>query len=1651
MAIQPRIQFYEATDIGLDSDSDGTIDSLDDDMDNDGFTNDVDAFVFDSGEWSDADADGVGDNSDWMPNDASEQYDSDGDGVGDNADFFPFDPNLSEAVELATLIITDPELATCIAEQTVGLTYTHELTWLDCSDRDIYSINELDQLPFLDGLIINNMVNVTDWSVVSRLPNLTWFDAPGSHFNDGDVGYLEWHNSLRYIVLNNTDITDVSGFANIPGLEQLSISDESTYDLWPLTGIQSLTSIHVDRHQVNDMNTLLNMPSLNALTMNGSLNQNDINTISQLWNLNSLAIGWGNGMGNDQFNHLIWSLQNLTYLHYAGTELNDISEVPNALPNLDTLSIHYTAVSDLSPLIGMSSLTNVEIDQSPITDANQIQQLQDAGVAVHGSPIGVTLIADLVFADAELLACVSEHTAGMTFISELRQLDCNWRVTPITDYSGLEQLSYVTDLFIQGDNQVDLWSLTGLGFLNNLDVQRHQIQDFNALQAMSKLSHVTVMGTLTWEDVDLLAQMKDLTSLSVGWGAGLGDNEFNHLIWNLPNLRGLHFAGTQITNVNNLPNALPQLEWLVIQNTNVTDLSPLFGMENLGYIDIENTPIIDPNQVQQLINDGKDVQGTPMPVAMLNELTFNDAELNQCIIDGSSGLTYTTDFTWLDCTGYDISDINDLDQLPFLQGLIINDMVNITDWSVVSRLPQLTWFDAPGSHFNDGDVGYLEWHNSLRYIVLNNTDITDVSGFANIPGLEQLSISDESTYDLWPLTGIQSLTSIHVDRHQVNDMNTLLNMPSLNALTMNGSLNQNDINTISQLWNLNSLAIGWGNGMGNDQFNHLIWSLPNLTYLHYAGTELNDISEVPNALPNLDTLSIHYTAVSDLSPLIGMSSLTNVEIDQSPIIDANQIQQLQDAGVAVHGSPIGVTLIADLVFADAELLACVSEHTAGMTYVSELTQLDCSWRATPIVDYSGIEQLTYLNSLTLDGDNSVDLWSLTGLQFLDRLSVQSHQVQDMYALHSFANLSQLWVLGSMTQEFIDVITQMPYLVDLGLGWGSGLGNNEFSQIIWSLPNLTSLHYAGTQLSDISEVPNALPDISGLAIHNNQISDLSALYGLPNLGYLDINENPIVDPNQITDLINAGVNVQGTPVAVATIASLSFNDPELTACVAEHTGGLTYVTELTGLYCSWRGIKITDLTGIEQLAYLNEVHLNGEDQITDFSPLTAISNLQRFEADSSGFNDADLGALSGMPNIQHINVSWANVTDISVLAGTSSLRSLVISGDDTRVYDLSQLTGLPNLVSLHLNANNAQDIWEIPNLPYLNDLGLLGNINKNEMNLLTNIGHIEYLSVGWGNGIGTNEMNSIMWAMPNLKSLHVSGSEVDDISQVPNALPNLESLMIGDTAVTDVSMLVGMSNLGWLDINNAPIIDTSVVQTLIDEGKGIGGTSATVGLLADLVFIDSELQACVDEHAAGLTYITELKNLDCNWRATEISDISDVNQLTYLTDLYVEGSNIMSIDALHSMQFLNTLFIQESQVVDMWSIGGIPKLSRLAAYGAADQNDINAIASMNYLVELNLGSAGVLGDTEFNQLVYALPNLVNLNFGGSLLTTIADVPVALPNLEVLSIWGTSVSDLSPLVGMSALNYLDIDGAPIIDNGEIQTLTDAGVTVAGTPSI
>jgi len=62
------------------------------DSDQDGVSDELDAFPYDSTETADNDDDGVGNNADLFPDDPTETADGDGDGVGDNGDAFPDDP-----------------------------------------------------------------------------------------------------------------------------------------------------------------------------------------------------------------------------------------------------------------------------------------------------------------------------------------------------------------------------------------------------------------------------------------------------------------------------------------------------------------------------------------------------------------------------------------------------------------------------------------------------------------------------------------------------------------------------------------------------------------------------------------------------------------------------------------------------------------------------------------------------------------------------------------------------------------------------------------------------------------------------------------------------------------------------------------------------------------------------------------------------------------------------------------------------------------------------------------------------------------------------------------------------------------------------------------------------------------------------------------------------------------------------------------------------------------------------------------------------------------------------------------------------------------------------------------------------------------------
>lgn len=210
--------------------------------------------------------------------------------------------------------------------------------------------------------------------------------------------------------------------------------------------------------------------------------------------------------------------------------------------------------------------------------------------------------------------------------------------------------------------------------------------------------------------------------------------------------------------------------------------------------------------------------------------------------------------------------------------------------------------------------------------------------------------------------------------------------------------------------------------------------------------------------------------------------------------------------------------------------------------------------------------------------------------------------------------------------------------------------------------------------------------------------------------------------------------RGTSTHVAEPAPISalFPDPGLAECIAETLGAssvdavvtqadLATVNDQETLdsYNSWfvdAGLppasgpalncrpQIVDLTGIEYLADLQILELNGKRELSDISPLAGLTHLQWLGLGQT--NVSDLSPVAGLTDLRRLALHVTPVSDISPLAGLTELRDLSL--DLTAVSDVGPLAGLTRLEKLTLGGNrDVSDIGPLAGLTSLQDLSMYG--------------------------------------------------------------------------------------------------------------------------------------------------------------------------------------------------------------------------------------------------------------------------------------------------------------------------------------------------------
>ena len=297
--------------------------------------------------------------------------------------------------------------------------------------------------------------------------------------------------------------------------------------------------------------------------------------------------------------------------------------------------------------------------------------------------------------------------------------------------------------------------------------------------------------------------------------------------------------------------------------------------------------------------------------------------------------------------------------------------------------------------------------------------------------------------------------------------------------------------------------------------------------------------------------------------------------------------------------------------------------------IDELIQAQLMFGSDTVI-YS--DDLWAVTSLTVP-ETAIELSDLKHLLFLEELTLQNREIDDLSFLEGMTHLKKLDLSGCTISG------------DLG--------------IIKSLPALEELTMKGCSLSSLSFLEGA-PSLKKLDLSSNAVGNLSVLATIPTLQVLDLSDNAVRDLYPLTGLTE--------------LTSLN-----LAENVISHMAPLSTCLKLGTLDVS--GNKITSIAAVQKLTGLTSFRAE-KNMITDASPLAVCTELRKL--DISNNQIADITMLSGLTKMTEFDFSYNQATALPALPASAAL--VTIDGSYNQLAGLEPLDKLSALNYVYMDYN-----------------------------------------------------------------------------------------------------------------------------------------------------------------------------------------------------------------------------------------------------------------------------------------------------------------------------------------------------------------------------
>ncbi|AFL85187.1 hypothetical protein Belba_2642 [Belliella baltica DSM 15883] len=641
---------------------------------------------------------------------------------------------------------------------------------------------------------------------------------------------------------------------------------------------------------------------------------------------------------------------------------------------------------------------------------------------------------------------------------------------------------------------------TGLN-LEKISNTKERFIEINVDKQSNELKIASIYTTKLSRDEELLEWWE---SLSYTWTSyfkskiGLADQdsvELNHL-YKISTIDSIDFSGNQYVMDLEPIEALRDLKYIDISNTQIKELNPISNVTFLSYLNISNTPT-------------KDIQF----------------------------IKYSDRLTYLDISNTEINDISELGNLKLLATLKAVQ-TPIMSFGVLNSFESLRILNLKGNGFNN--IANIEELSQLRELDISSNYLINFELLSKLEGLESINLQESNIVDLSPLKDLPNLRVVNINQTEVSDLSPLDKIPSLQKIYADRSRIQEWAADEFTRRNKNILLIHhvenlqtWWNGLPQAWRDVFVKINPVLD-------QVEPSIEVISSLIGLDSLDLSGSRISNLGPVLKFKKIVSLYFDDTEVVDLSPLADIKTL-VKITGRNTKVSSLRplanlpNLVSADFRKSQITSIASLdGLTNLKYLNVDHSNISKEEVVKaiYANPELNIIFRSLELEKwwDALDETWkSIFKSEFGDsdepsledlhvwttktKLIIEGKSVSNFRHLSAFINLRELSISDVPAMDFSDLFSlELLEYLKISKAPITDL------QVISELRNITKLDLSDTGIEDLRPL-SVHTQLKSLNISGTNVKNLRGLESLYELEELDIASTNVRSLKPVQGLTN----------------------------------------------------------------------------------------------------------------------------------------------------------------------------------------------------------------------------------------------------------------------------------------------------------------------------------------------------------------------------------------------------------------------------------------------------------------------------------------------------------------------------------------------------